>query len=155
MQKKWPIYLLITCIIVIIESLAIWIGTEEFFNVIHVEGKMVWILHPASRIFLWFLTTICEIIAVGRVYFWPTSSVRSYMMILIATYFSLDFIMPLTLSLFPQEILSPVIFTLLAMMVLTLIILASKKEKIVSFLFLPSLVFMSLRAYFKWHLLFV
>lgn len=153
MKRKWPIYVLVAFIITFIESVVIWVGTEDLFNVIHVQGKMVWILHPVSRIFLWGITTICEIIAVGKIYFWPSTKLRSYMLILLTSYFAIDFIMPLALSLFTQEILSPFIFSILALIAIALVIMAWRQEKFISFLLIPSVIFMTIRAYIKWAVL--
>ncbi len=145
MQKKWVTYLVIAVLLLLIESLSIWMGTEEIFNIIHLEGRQIWIFFTTTRIFLWVLTTTCEVFAIGRTYYWPSSSIRSYMLLLFSLYFGFDFLMPLTLSMFPEITLAPFIFGALALLCATLMILSFVKDKVVTLLLAPSLIFMVMR----------
>lgn len=149
MQKKWKVYGVITLIFIVVESVSIWMGSDSWINVIHLEGKQVWMFHELTRVALWIITTTCEIVAIGRTYFWPSSNIRSYVLMLFTLYYGADFLMPISLAMFPDLSSAPLIFILMCLILIVLMTLSFCKDKLVSFLLIPSLAFMLLRGLFK------
>lgn len=149
MQKRWKAYSVIALIVIGVESMAIWMGSDSWLNVIRLEGKQVWIFHEVTRIALWSITTLCEIFAIGRTYFWPSSNLRSYMLMLFTLYYGVDFLMPISLAMFPDLAFAPLVFGLLALIIIVLMSLSFFKDKFVSCLLIPSLAFMVFRCLFK------